>query len=495
MTTTGETDRASARVAPGNPPEVSFWQSFIYSLGGIANGYMGNVLNVLAIPIFSMGLGVDAWLIGIGMAIPRVIDALVDPWIGHLSDGWRGRWGRRKPFLLLGGILTAVAFTLLWLADVTWSKNAIFGWFLVFSIIFYIGFALFSIPYLAMIFELADETRTRTRMLAMRSFVGTIAGFGIPWLYLMCFWDWSGLLRDGTMAERITALMAKSGGEHPELRGVLVVGISISVLMLASAICPLFCRDRQGSTKAAAHQEALMPTLKATFGNQPFLLMNLGMMLAFLGIFLVMPMTYFINAYHVFGGDKQASALMIGKVSTVQSVLQLIAVPVCAWVIGRLGTLTAMKLWLLLTAASFVAKFWCYTPTLPWLQLVPLGIWAFSWCGAMLCYNLLIGDACDYDDWKHGIRREGAYSAVTSLVNKIGMSVAVGLSGVLLSLSGVKEGQSIQGDGVIDTLRCEFAFIPAIFVIGALLVFIRYPLTDRRTREIREELRIRRGKV
>jgi hypothetical protein len=66
-------------------PPPKLLERLAYSMGGVANNYMSNVLPMLALPIFSIGLGVEAWKVGLALAVPRVWDAITDPIIGHLT--------------------------------------------------------------------------------------------------------------------------------------------------------------------------------------------------------------------------------------------------------------------------------------------------------------------------------------------------------------------------------------------------------------------------
>lgn len=108
-------------------------------MGGVANNYMANVLPALALPIFSVGLGVEAWKVGLALALPRIWDALTDPIIGHLSDSCKSRWGRRRPFILAGALASLATYALLWVPTPEWSADVIFWWFMCTSFLYYMG--------------------------------------------------------------------------------------------------------------------------------------------------------------------------------------------------------------------------------------------------------------------------------------------------------------------------------------------------------------------
>ena len=469
---------------------LTFAQCLVYGIGGAAQSYMGNILNILAIPIFSVALGVDPVLIGLGMGLPRIWDAFFDPWIGHLSDSWSGRWGRRKPFMVTGSLVVGLSFGLLWVPSPDWSKNLIFAWFMVFSLVFYTGFALFSIPYTALAYEMAKETRERARLLAVKGLLTSIASLGTPWIYMMCFWNWTSLVREGSLLHRLGTLVARNPEKNAELHGIMIVGLALALFMMLGGLCTVFCSEDPEVKRPDSHQ--FFGSLKTAVKNRAFIFLNGGLLLAFTGVFLEMPLTYYINIYYLFDGDKMAAAAMLAKLGTVQSGLNIVAVPVCAWLVGRWGGSRMMPFFLGATAVGFSIKYWTYTPVYPWLQIIPMGIWAFAWCGTMLSYNVLLGDVCDYDEYCTGVRREGVYGAVNALINKVGIGVATGLSGVLLTVSGVKAADALQTAQAVHLLRLECATVPVFFLILALGVFHFYPLRDARAHEMREEIKLRR---
>ena len=100
-----------------------------YTLMGNAIGNMGNV-------VLNVAMGMNPFLVGLLMAIPRFIDALLDPFIGASSDNCRSRWGRRKPFMVVGALGAGLFFVVLWWIPSAWSEMGKFWYFLVVSVVF-----------------------------------------------------------------------------------------------------------------------------------------------------------------------------------------------------------------------------------------------------------------------------------------------------------------------------------------------------------------------
>src|SRR5262245_19748785 len=102
-------DRAAANI-----DRIPLRQLAAYGAGGIIPIALFNIAGILVGLMGNISLGLSAFWLGVVLIIPRLWDAVADPVIGHLSDNTRTRWGRRRPYLLIGGILVAVFFVVMW---------------------------------------------------------------------------------------------------------------------------------------------------------------------------------------------------------------------------------------------------------------------------------------------------------------------------------------------------------------------------------------------
>ncbi len=172
------------------PDRVPLREVLIYSLG-VVGGSWAWAVNGLTNPIFNMELGVNiAWL-STSLAVQRIIDAFTDPIMGHISDNWNSRWGRRRPFVLGGGIAMGVVFALFWMFPHDWPKWAYLIWYNVLSAILYLTTTIFGTGYYALGVELTPDYHDRTRVVVIRSYFQKFAGLAGPWFYaftqLACF--------------------------------------------------------------------------------------------------------------------------------------------------------------------------------------------------------------------------------------------------------------------------------------------------------------------
>ena len=122
--------------------------------------------------------------------------------------------------------------------------------------------------------------------------------------------------------------------------------------------------------------------------------------------------------------------------------------------------------------------------------------------GATLINTVMFGleaDTVEYGEWKSGQRSEGATYAVFSFTRKITQSIGGALGAAALAFGGYISASAAlpnpdQPDSAITAIRVTIGLLPALAAAVAMLIFWKYPLTDQRFREIRNETELRKAK-
>ena len=113
-----------AATASGEPP-LPLGAKLLYAFGYIPDVVMNNVVASLGLMIYSVELGVPAWLIGLATSLPRLWEAFTDPIIGTISDNTQSRWGRRRPYIMFGAISAGLLCAALWMPPRGLSHSAL----------------------------------------------------------------------------------------------------------------------------------------------------------------------------------------------------------------------------------------------------------------------------------------------------------------------------------------------------------------------------------
>ena len=270
--------------------QLGFGEKVAWGIGGMADTLMSNTLFSLAIPIYCIGLGVNPVLMGISLSLPRIWEAITDPLMGNISDNTRSRFGRRRPFIIIGSIAASILFAMIWMPPKGLGEYALCAYFTVASILFFSAYTVFTVPWTALGYELTSDYDERTKVMAYKGFLASLACAAIlPWPYKLSFLPIFG---------------------NNEIEGVKYVGIIYGLAMLILGIIPgIFCKEQVAKQKQP--QIKLMTAIKETSKNKPFLILCGIIVTIITGIYLVNPLSSYILIYYVYGGVKSDGATLL----------------------------------------------------------------------------------------------------------------------------------------------------------------------------------------
>ncbi|MFT4733052.1 MAG: GPH family glycoside/pentoside/hexuronide:cation symporter, partial [Gammaproteobacteria bacterium] len=163
---------------------IPFGEKAAYGTGTLVLNLLPAALGIFAFFLIT-AFGVDPILAGLLGGLPRLFDAITDPIMGFITDNTKSRWGRRRPYIVVGAILSGTCFALLWQLDPANSQNYTFWYILLFSMAFTIGNTMFATPFVGLGYEMTSDYKERTRLMAASQFMGQIAWMIVPWFWVM----------------------------------------------------------------------------------------------------------------------------------------------------------------------------------------------------------------------------------------------------------------------------------------------------------------------
>ena len=462
---------------------VPFWQKVAYGVGGPVEGTANWIPMQNLTPVYNIGLGLNPALLGVVNMIWRAWDAFSDPIMGNITDNARTRWGRRRPFIVLGAILAGVTMPLMWWAPRGMGESGTFLWLLLMGIVFYTCFTIWSMPYYSLHLEMTPDYDERTNITAYRA---------IPQQILQLFSGW-------ILAGAALSIFSTSPDGSPDLvNGMRYISIGLAVMTICLGVLPgLFVKERYYAKETSKQaRQKLLPSLKKTLSTKPFLLVIAIVFTKMLGFGLVSTLGFYVNAYYVCQGDIKLAATITGVKSTILFAPNLFAIPFCTWFSSKFGKKAVLYLVGFSGIIGNLSIFIFYTPENPWLQLIPSLMIGPLGVGMWLIVPAMQADVADYDELNNGVRREGSFSAVFSWSTKVATTLTSGFGGVLLVWTGFNiDFGAEQPAEVLLRLRNFYIFVPICFLLINLFCVSRYRLTKSRMLEIRAELEARRGVV
>lgn len=454
-----------------------------YSLGGAIDMWGHWLYPGLAYPVFNLYLGLGPDKVGLALMLIRLFDAASDPFFGWLSDNTRSRFGRRRPFILIGSILAGIGLPLMFCVPAGWSGDSLFLWMLLTNLLYVPIVSCFNMPYQSLGAELTPDYHERTRLMSFKSAIQKVfevAFFvGLPFTGLAWFLD-------------------ASTGRQNTLLGVQVYCAILGFLMIVAGILIFlnvkeryYTKLTQQPTQRVSIKESLYETMKC----RPFRLMLLTSLCFSVGTSMVGSLGYYATVYYVAGGDTVAGNNWNGMMGFAYMIGGFLGAPALAWVGHRTGKRPAALIAAGLAIGAFGGSWFLYDPAFPWLQLLASASMAFTGGGFFMLNSSMGADIMDYDELHSGKRREGAFSACGSWVNKAGNALGYFFSGKVLLLTGFVASKGAQSPETVFGIRLWLAGIPVIGIALAFFFLWRYPLTQEKMQDIRRQLETRRGRV
>mgnify|MGYP002641249918 CR=1 FL=1 len=148
--------------------KVPFGQKAAFGSGHLVLNLLPGALGVFMFFLVT-AFGMDPLLAGLLGGLPRIFDALTDPIMGFISDNTKSRWGRRRPYILVGALLSGVLFALLFQLNENNSVMFNFWYFLLMSLIFLIGNTMFATPSAAASAAVKTATTPAAALAALQS--------------------------------------------------------------------------------------------------------------------------------------------------------------------------------------------------------------------------------------------------------------------------------------------------------------------------------------
>lgn len=429
--------------------------------------------------------GMDPFLAGLLGGLPRFFDAVTDPIMGFISDNTSSKWGRRRPYILVGGILSAITFVLLWQLDENNSSDYNFWYFLIMSMVFLIGNTMFATPLVGLGYEMTSDYNERTRIMAFSQTVGLMAWVIVPW-----FW----------------VIIADPDIFSSQAEGVRTMALYVGIACLFLGLLPaIFCRGMDAShmgnrkkltfTSLFSNLKDLIISIKEAVKNKPFMKLCGATFLVFNGFQIVASFSFFIFVFYIFNGSYEATSTWPAWFSSVGALVSaFLVIPIVSKMAEKWGKKNAFIISTALSIIGYLLKWWAFTPDNIWLSFIPIPLMSFGLGSLFTLMMSMTADVCDLDELVNGMpRKEGTFGALYWWVVKLGQGLALVLGGLVLKVIGFDGNAATQTVDTLTNLRIADIIIPVVTAGLAIWIMWKYDLSEERAKDIKAQLEERRG--
>lgn len=432
-------------------------QKWSFGMGSFAQWFIMSAFNTWVFSFYFTAVGLPIQYIMTAFVTWTLWNAINDPLLGYISDRTRTRWGRRKPFIILGTIPILIIEIIIWIPP----TNSYFITFLYLLILlfcydtFYTMVTFFDalFPELYVTKEERAEVNTIKQIL---STLGLIMAFLIPGMFIGELTERGGYLINGLVT-------------------TIIVGISLLVAIKWGV------KEKEEFKLDHKHEFSFFQGLGYTFRNRGFILYTVMFFLFEYIILLygtVIPL-WGENILHV--SSTIETSLLLGSIF----IVGIISVVLWRWLDVKLGSRVSYAISMILFVIAilpilFVSDFIS--------ALISISTAGVGFGGMLYFIYLLIADVIDEDELKTGVRREGTFFGITNFFMRLAMVFSIVSVSLVFLSTGWEEWTPDPTLNTILGIRLLMVLFPAVAIGLTLLCLYFYPFTKLKVQEIKDKM-------
>ncbi len=419
-------------------------QTIAFGASGFPTQLMIQTFSAFVVYFYVTHLGVPPAWVAAAMIAHGILNAVLNPIVGALSDRIRTPWGRRIPWIGIGIVPLVVAFALVWMPPEL-PTGGLIAWFLVVVAVYDIAFVVVVLNISALFPEIFRTTEERARGNVPRqifAILGMVLGTaGAPALYDSI--GWAGM-------------------------AIVLAGVCL-VMLIWSFFGGMIER---GVPEASSEAMRWGDQLRYTFANRAFVPYVLGSLFVQTAIAVILAAVPFYVRYSLHAGEGEGSILL--------GAIFVTAIPsIVLWsaVVRRTSPRTAL-LW---SVAVFGVAVLGYLLPTSVLAAALVGVAVGVGVGGLLqLLEVVLSQIIDEDAVRTGHRREGAYFGVNGFIVRGSVVLQAVVAAVVLTASGFDASlDDAQPETVNGGIRLMVAVVPMVFTALGWVCFFLYPIRTR----------------
>lgn len=455
-----------------------------YGLGAVGKDMVYMLSASYVLYYYQDILGVSAFAMGIILLVARIFDAFNDPIMGVVVAKTKTKWGKFRPWLLIGTVTNAVMLYLLFAAPPTLSGSGLVAYAAVFYILWGVTYTMMDIPYWSMVPAFTDSGKERESLSALAR---SCAGVGSALISIVAIISVKAIGSALEGSDAVAAVIERSG-----FKGLaLIVAILFIIFTLVTCIC---IKEKSSVDMETA---SVKDMFRALIQNDQAMTMVIAIVLVNTAVYITNNLVIYFFKYDIanmswqndytlfttFGGGMQILAMMLffpllRKAWNTMKIFYLsIASAVFGYIILLAMALTGTKnIYILFVPAFFIMS--------------AVGI-------LNVIVTIFLANTVDYGEWKNHRRDESVIFSMQTFVVKLASGLAALVASLCLDI--FKIGGASTDEVVTEVvqasassvfgLRMTMTIIPMVVLIIAVIIFKKkYCLTDERLNEINQEL-------
>ena len=424
---------------------------FSFGLGALGKDLCYAIISYFLMIYFTDTIGMAPIFVGNLFLVARIWDAFNDPMMGFVVDNTRSKWGKFRPWILVGALLNSVVLIFLFRKPAGLTGAGMYAYFSVMYILWGMTYTVIDIPYWSMLPSLSSTKEERDSMSVIPRIFASLA-----WLIM------------GAFAIKMVSMLGN--GDDAKGYSLLAIGIAV-IFVITSVITVVFVKDRscfEETSDKKAERTTIKDAIHVIMANDQLkvfigvvLCYNLVVQLA--GGIAIYYFTYVTgdkDLYPIFTTASQFAEIgalfLFPVLSKRLSKKQVFAIASFSPAVGLAG----------LVLSGFVA---------------PKNVVIIAVCGVLYklgsgltlgATTVMLADVIDYGQVKLGSRNESIIASFQTLLVKTASAVSAWLIGVGLTIVGYVANAQ-QSATTIMGMRVLMGVIPTVITVLAFVIYAK----------------------
>ena len=458
--------------------KLSGIEKFAYGIGAVGKDMVYMLSASYILYYYQDIMGVSAWAMGIILLVARVFDAFNDPIMGVIVAKTKTRWGKFRPWLLIGTLTNAVILYLMFSAPTSFSAGGLVAYAAVTYILWGVTYTMMDIPYWSMVPAFTESGKERENLSALARSCAGVGSAVITIITVMCvsgLGKWLGGANDGEV-ERL---------------GFQAFAAIVAVLFVIFTVITCVCIKEKSSVDMQT--ASVKEMFRALIQNDQAMTMVAAIVLINTALYITSNLLIYFFKYDFSGAGWKADYTLF---NTFGGAFQILAMMILFPLLRKfMSTIKVFYVSFTMAFCGYLILLFLTTGgvTNVYFLLVP----AFLIMSAIGMLNVIVtvflANTVDYGELKNKRRDESVIFSMQTFVVKLASGISALVASLVLTVCQISSDETVEaavsGSARIG-LRMSMTIIPIFVLIIAVIIFRRhYILTDEKLNEIKKELK------
>ena len=470
--------------------KIKLKEKIAYGFGDAASSMFWKIFGMYSLFFYTDVFGITAAAAGTMFLIARLWDSFFDVFVGILADRTKTKWGKYRPYLLWFAIPFAVMGVFTFYAPDLSEGNKLIYAYVTYSLMM-IVYSMINVPYASLLGAISADPKERNQLSSYRMSFAFIGSF-VTFMLLQPLIDFFAKTFDTEKINQVTSATEStvSTSVIGWVMGVGSIGIICVILFL---LCFSWTKERVQQIESEENA-SIKTDLKNLFHNAPWwILVATGLAALLFNAVRDSVAIYYFRDYVKFhykmtgtGWDMTTIYFLVGQAAN------LIGVMLAPSISAKYGKKKTYMIAILI--AGVLSSFFYIIPNnILWILSLQFLVSLFAGYVLPLLWSMF-ADIVDHQELLTGRRATGLIFSSSSMSQKLGWALGAALSGWILAWFNYAPDAITQNPETIFGEKLMISILPAICCVIAFIGMMFYPLSDKKVKEISEELNSRRTK-